>query len=333
MSAASVNPRAASLSLSCCLLSLALPSACIEGSAPEAKGRDATSAFMPESPAAPALDAPLGEVARLQVTRIRPSAQGYAERVSVMAEVLRGEGLPAYDELDADVKAAFEAAAAGPVSGSHHASLGGDTSATLRGDIPHIDVLLREGPRPKLGAVEPEGIGRDASLRLARRCADALATEGVVEPLRYGFEPVREYTRETHYGGESVVLKYGFRFFEHVSGVRVDDGGLEIEVDPHNERCVRLGLWLAETEVIGEVELPASPDQALAAATELAASVGPVIRVSGEVSYHLDGAGTEGIVEPRYIGDYVVEIPDSPIRRTGRFGVVLSETPPVASEL
>lgn len=330
MSGLSVRVRSALCSYLLVLLVLPVaPSGCDE----DTLGRGGESAFLLESAPELASDLPIGAVSRVRVERVRPSAEGYAERVSAMVEILGGDPLPDFGELDAETQAAFEGAADGEMTNSQLLSLDGGMSARLRGDYPHIEVALLDGPRPKLGEVEPEGIGRDLSLRLARECADALAQFGVVEPFSYDPEPVHESVEATQLGGESLISQYNFSFQQVVSGIHLDDTGLRVQVDPHTQRCTKLGLWLAETELLSEVELPVSPDQAHAAAEAYVADMGEVMDVEGAVSYRLGVEETVGVVEPRYLGEYAVELQDMPIPRLGRFGVVLSETPAVASDL
>lgn len=319
---------------------LAVVVGCQTSESPE---RPAQSAFTRDAPLAYSEADPIGPSTALTLTRPKFTGTEIAEIAHSMAEVVADTTLPATDTISPERMEAFETAAAA-VDGRVWLTI--ETGEeTLEFDFYpehpsiRVGVINRAQPHFTEPGIYP-GIGRDAALDRARRCADLLAQSNVIPAQSYVRDPTLERAPASSYPvGENLAERievtdhYHFIFGQAPNGILLGNSELTIDVDAHSGDCFRVEAAFISYRTEGPVNLIVSVGQARAAVeSDVPATGGRKVVDEGRLVYWLDPGASSAVVEPRYVSSYTI-VSESGLASHGvTFAATLSQRPPIVTE-
>lgn len=288
-------------------------------------------------------DEPIGRTVALRLTRPRFTGTELAEMAHVLAQVVADAPLPGVDSIPAEQLQSFETAAAAVEGRVWFVLETGEEKLEFDYYPQHPSIIVglidRQRPHFTEAGTHP-GIGRDAALARARRCADSLAEQGVISPGSYARNPVLERAPTSSYpadadtaGTVEVTDHYHFIFGQVLNGILLGNTELTIDVDAHSGDCFRLGVALIDHRAEGPVDLIVPVREARAVVeNDVPATGGRKVVGEGRVVYWLDPHVPSAIVEPRYVSSYTIVSKDGLASHGTSFAVSLSQQPPVVTE-
>ncbi len=263
-----------------------------------------------------------------RVWRPTRSAFSVLDRARTLAVVLTGdEYIESVDALEAVVDLDYweTAAKAAPTKrGAATLEIGGHVffvtylPATDTLTLSLMDITDRDPPTmdPENPTAAVLGVGEAGALAAARRCADELATRGVLPSRVFAPEPVQKNKRMTRLRGVTWVQQYDFVFAPSLDGLPLRSMDLRIGVAGQSGQCRHFSVNEVRYErAQATTSPPITSDEAHALLrSRLITELGvDDVDLAGYIGYILPSDQIAGEIAPHYIGEYatVKQVGDS----------------------